>query len=937
MYKIAKYAVLIPFFGIGVLSANAQTPKSKSTSGNVEPGTRTQNAKKATALKNVVIVYKTHFDLGYTARTYQVAHEYRKNMVDGVFEAIDANSHQPKDKQFVWTVSGWPLKQMLRQSPERKQKLEKAIRSGNVAVQAYPFIMHTETSELEDMVRSLNISSTIARKYGVPLPIAAKNTDVPGQSWLVPTLFTHAGIKMLALGGPLVNKTLGLPPVFWWEGPDGSRLLTLYFNNYSTTPMPPENWPLKSWIYINMTGDNAGPPSPDIVDKDLNSYKTKGINARVGTMDDFAKLLFKEDLSKLPVIRSDISDVWIHGTMSMPEACSTAQNIRPSIGGFDALNTLEKSWGIYRPDISKTINEAYENSLLFSEHTWGMANQHYIKTPYGEQWDELWAKGLPPQYRKMEESWKDKANYINNVDRLISIPYSDAVETLADNVGTNGLRSKAFVQGANGIDSAVEIKNNRIVVYNPLPWKRDGEVILNAFHLPVGSSLKPVDGGPSIKLQGEGPAIEDPYRIMRFVAKDVPAMGYRTYIVTNENIEEPKLSVDSVSGVIESPYFKAVIDAAHGRISSLVDKRTGREMVDSSAPQGFGQYFYERFNYKMLDEWLSKSLYPQYVPHRFAFAAYDMPKNSTYSSALPANMKLHVSKTAIDVTAVMTGTIPGPGKPQEISIMLTLPASMPVADLNLSWQKQPDSWPEAAWICLPFRCDNFKFRLGRLGADLDPAKDINIDNVNYHFFWINTGIAVYDDKTSSGFGLSSKDAPLVSLGEPGEYKFDTRYEAKKPYVYINLYNNQWRTNFAAWIGNGQRMSASVRLWSFDKYNTESSLYSPSMENRVPLIAARSTAEAGKLPSTQTGLILSRKGINVTAFGANPDGNGTILRLWEQTGQSGKCEVTLPAGMKITSVQPVDLRGRPMGKPILTKNRKFSFDLRGYAPASFLIQ
>jgi len=928
--RIAKILVLLVAFFTCIVSSKAQDYYTK-------PSIIKRGDKNESAVKNVVIVYLTHFDIGYTARTYQVVHEYRKNMIDDAFDAIDANSKQPKDKQFVWTVSGWPLKQMLEQSPERKQKLIQALHSRNMIIQAYPFILETETSEPEDLVRDLNISSTIARKYGLPLPIAAKNEDVPGQSWVMPTLLTHAGIKFLALGGPLVNKTIGLPPVFWWQGPDGSRLLTLYFNNYSTTQMPPANWNHKTWIYINVTGDNLGPPSPDEVRKDLAFYKSKGINAKVGSMDDFAKLFLKEDLSKVPVVRSDISDVWIHGTMSMPEATRQAQNVRPSIGAFDALNTLEKCWGIYRPDISKTISDAYENSLLYSEHTWGMANQHYIKTPYGKQWDELWARGLPPQYQEMEKSWKDKANYISNVDRLVSIPYADAVTTLADNVGGYALKSASFLQGGTGTDSVEEIKNQRIVVYNPLPWKRDSEVILNAYHLPTGSSLKPVDGGPSIPLQGEGPTIEDPYRIMRFIAKDIPAMGYRTYIVTKEKTVEPKLVADSASGVIESPYFKAMIDAVHGRISSLIDKRTGREMVDASAPQGFGQYFYERFSYDILNDWLNKSLYPQYVPHRFAFAAYDMPKNSTYNSALPENMQLHVSKTAIAVTAVMTGIIMGHGQPQQVSISLTLPASMPVADLNISWQKQPDSWPEAGWICLPFKCDNFKFRLGRVGADLDPVKDINVENVNYHLFWINTGVAVYDSISRSGFGLCSKDAPLVSLGEPGEYKFDARYEAKKPYVYINLYNNHWRTNYAPYVGNGQRMNASIRLWSFGKYDTESSLYSPAMETRVPLISERSTSKPGKLPSTQPGLLLSRKGVNVTAFGANPDGNGTVLRLWEQVGRSGKCDVVLPDGMKFTTIQPVDLRGQSIGKPILAKGRVFSFDLKAYAPASFLIQ
>ena len=39
---------------------------------------------------------------------------------------------------------------------------------------------------------------------------------------------------------------------------------------------------------------------------------------------------------------------------------------------------------------------------------------------------------------------------------------------------------------------------------------------------------------------------------------------------------------------------------------------------------------------------------------------------------------------------MMTGTIPGPGRPQQVLIRLTLPAALPVADLEIGWQKQPD-------------------------------------------------------------------------------------------------------------------------------------------------------------------------------------------------------------------------------------------------------
>lgn len=924
MKRTIKSIFFLVLLGILGLSSFAQNYDTKSTLPDVKSAITKQEAKKKllkkSSVENVIIVYKTHFDIGYSELVQQVLHDYRTSMADRVLEAIDKNSSQPKDKQFVWTISGWPMKQILweGQAPERKKKIEQAIADGNLAVHAFPFTMHAETSDAEDLVRGLNISSTIARKYGLPLSTSAKMSDVPGQSWIIPTLFTHAGIKFYHMGGPVVNMELGLPPFFWWEGPDGSRLLTLYNNGYGSDPLPPTNWPYKTWVYVNMTGDNQGPPSPEVVAKDLAFYKNLGINAKVGKMDDFAELVMKEDLSKLPVVRTDIGDPWIHGSMSMPEASKLAQNIRPSIGGLDELSTLESIWGIYRPNLSKVISEAYEQSLLYSEHTWGLANQHYVKVPYGKEWQTLWEQGLPPQYRLLEESWRDHAAYINNVQKLITNPYRDAIASLADNV---------------------KISDNRIVVYNPLPWKRDAEVDLDT-RLIFGNnfvSLKPVDGGPAIAVTHEYPAIEDKAPMSRFVAKDIPAMGYRTYIASKEQVVSPELHADPASGIIESPFFKVIIDAKNGRIASMIDKKTGRELVDVNAPQGFGQYFYERFGYKQLSDWIDKSLYPQYQAHKFAFVAYDMPQDVPYSSALPQQMELTIEKSAIDVKAVLTGTITGPGQPQKITMVLTLSGYTPAADLEVSWQKQPDSWPETAWICLPFKCNNPKFRLGRLGGDVDPTKDMTVDNANYHLWWVNNGVSVYDEKTGAGVGICSPDAPLVSLGEPGEYKFDKRYEPKKPYIYLNLYNNHWRTNFPAWIGNGQRMSAKVRIWAFDNYDTESALYTPAIETRVPLQVACSKVKNGNLPVTQQGLSLSRKGIALTAFGPNPDGEGTILRVWEQVGTTGKLEVTLPLGATFTTAQPVNLRGEKQGESIPLVNGKFLFELHAYAPASFLLK
>lgn len=871
-------------------------------------------------LKTVIIVYKTHFDIGYTAMARDVVHEYRTEMADRVLDAIAVNSQQPKDQQFVWTLSGWPMKQILwdGQTPERRKKLEQALRDGNLTVHAYPFTTHTETAELEDLVRGLGISSALDRQYGLPLSTGAKMSDVPGQSWVFPTLFAHAGIKFYHMGGPLVNMTFNLPPMFWWEGPDGSRLLTLYNNGYGSGQMPPENWPYKTWIYISMTGDNQGPPAPDTVKNDIEFYRSRGIEARVGKLDDFAALILQEDLSALPVVRSDIPDPWIYGVMSMPEACKLAHNARPEIGALDQLTTLERCWGIFRPDLGNAVTEAYTQSLRFSEHTFGLANQHYIKMPYGKAWDDLWRQGLPPQFEVMEESWREKASSVMEAKRLVDEPYKDAMSTLAD---------------------AVNVSEPRIVVYNPLAWPRDGLVTLNVFHLPTGNSLKPVDGGPLVPISQEGPGMETPYRVIRFVAKDVPPMGYRTYTVSEEQPQPLDIVADAEKGVIESAFFRAKLDPARGRIVSLVDKRTGRELVDEKAPQGFGQYLYQRFGYPELAEWTKKSLYPQYEAHKMMFSAFDMPQETSTVSACPENMTLEVKTSPIDVSAVMTGEIPGPGQPQQIYIRLTLSAEMPVADLEVGWQKQADGWPEAAWVCLPFKCENPRFRLGRLGADLDAVEDMTVENANYRFSWINTGVSIYDRESGAGISVCPMDSPLVSLQEPGEYKFESHFAPTKPYVFVNLYNNHWRTNFAAWIGDGRRMTSRVRMWAFDTFNSESALYSPAMESRVPLAAARSTARPGSLPPSQAGITLSRKGVAVTAFGPNPDGVGTILRVWEQGGVTGDLTVTLPNGVQASHARPVTLRGEEL--PGETSREisggTFSFPLHAYAPASFVLK
>ena len=151
-------------------------------------------------------------------------------------------------------------------------------------------------------------------------------------------------------------------------------------------------------------------------------------------------------------------------------------------------------------------------------------------------------------------------------------------------------------------------------------------------------------------------------------------------------------------------------------------------------------------------------------------------------------------------------------------------------------------------------------------------------------------------------------------------------------VYLNLYNNQWNTNFRYWYPG--TWSSRVRLWTFDAGTPpEAVIATSALEARNPLLAFP-TGGTGNLLSEQTGLTVSRQGTIVTAFGQNPDGAGTLLRVWEQAGVSGELTVTLPG--KFTSATPVNLRGERLGEAGKLSNGKLVLNLGAFAPASFVL-
>jgi hypothetical protein len=311
----------------------------------------------------------------------------------------------------------------------------------------------------------------------------------------------------------------------------------------------------------------------------------------------------------------------------------------------------------------------------------------------------------------------------------------------------------------------------------------------------------------------------------------------------------------------------------------------------------------------------------------------NLPEDAKYAALTPPawTIALHRNAAADIATLTATETL---GLAKGIAIVITLPRHQPYVDVE--WRvtdKTPDPIPEGGWLCFPFAVTQPQFRLGRLGGPIDPAKDI-VPGANRHYFCLNSGLTL-SSKEGPGIGLCPIDSSCVSLGEPGLWRFSLDYLPKDPSVFVNLYNNEWNTNFPEWQDGS--WSSRVRFWVNRGSALADTLVVPSWDARLPLLAATADGPPGKLPKQMKGLSLSRSGVLVTAFGQNPDGAGTLLRLWEQSGQTGPCRVRLPAGLQFALARPVNLRGEPAGQPVAVRGGEFAVSLRSFAPLSFILE
>ncbi|MGA7907438.1 MAG: polysaccharide lyase family protein, partial [Candidatus Sulfotelmatobacter sp.] len=193
------------------------------------PPSRIEPAKKWT----VAIIPHEHLDIGFTDHAAKVA-ELHSQSIDAVMDLIN------ETPDFRWTLDGsWVAEQYLngRASQAQQQFLEH-VRDGSIVIPPEFANQHTGNASWEGLARSLYDQHRLAQKYTLPAADAAQIVDVPAYTWGYASVLYDAGIKYFIAASNnwrapvmLLGRWNEKSP-FYWEGPDGSRVLMWYSRAY---------------------------------------------------------------------------------------------------------------------------------------------------------------------------------------------------------------------------------------------------------------------------------------------------------------------------------------------------------------------------------------------------------------------------------------------------------------------------------------------------------------------------------------------------------------------------------------------------------------------------------------------------------------------------------------------------------------------------------
>lgn len=354
----------------------------------------------------ILIIFKTHLDLGYTDLACKIEEKYMTEMIPHALDLAEQTNGK-----FVWTTGSWLIDRFLNYSDANRVRMENAIRNGYISWHSLPMTMHVEMMDSALYEYSLTVAGRLDKRFGRKT-IAAKSTDVPGMTRAAVPYLARAGIKLLHIGVNPYSAVPDVPSLFNWLAPTGESITVIYDKTYGEAIMLPGT---DTMLYFAMTNDNLGPQTPEEVNAIYDELQKQYPNAEIcaGTLNDAAEILAKSN-TELPVVTSEIGDTWAHGYQSDP---AKQASFRAMLRYVKTLPKEEKE-------------RAYASLLLVGEHTCGVCGIQYLNDNGNYAREDFEKQRILPNYKYCEKSWQEQRNYINDAINALSPQYRREAERL---------------------------------------------------------------------------------------------------------------------------------------------------------------------------------------------------------------------------------------------------------------------------------------------------------------------------------------------------------------------------------------------------------------------------------------------------------------------------------------------------------------------------
>ena len=405
--------------------------------------------------------------------------------------------------------------------------------------------------------------------------------DSFGFTWQLPQIFKECGIEYFVTGKLHWNDTTKFPHgCFWWESPDGTRLLTLMSppnvtGVMDTNPITMTNYAidwetqtgLQDIFWLPGVGDHGGGPTKDMLE----------VAAKWDKSPFFPEIKFTKAINYLETIFPSRSQfpIWKDELyLELHRGCYTVHANQKKYSRYcERLLYEAELWTTLATLLCK---ERLDRQPLFSIMNIILQKEGICQGDWRQLIETAWKKVLFNQFHDILPGTSIPEVFTEaNQDWDTAIEIGESLLQIALNAIASSIK----------LPKPPQADAKPIVVFNSLNWQRSEIVTLENAEYKVID----VDGN-----QMRSQIIND--RKLIFLAEDIPSVGYKLFWLCPNRYPDNKPDLKTQPYILENQYLKIVVNLDTGNLDSIFDKKNNKEILSGSGNelQAFedkGQYW----------------------------------------------------------------------------------------------------------------------------------------------------------------------------------------------------------------------------------------------------------------------------------------------------------------------------------------------------------